>query len=146
MARRPWLTLLALLVAPSAATVIVSYVAGFFYSMTGPRGIAGLLEIGADALLMAPFGMYFAGLVAIPASLSMGWIVHAGLRAQGITDLRSYVFCALFAGLLLVLPGLLFFPLHFVFWGLPIAALSGCFLWTIRRPDRDMANPTTRAA
>lgn len=144
MARRPWLTLLALIVAPSAATVIVSFIAGLYFALTRPTDAVDLEEIFGGALAIAPFGVFLGGYIAIPASLTLGWIVHAGLRAQQITDLRSYVLCALFAGLLIVLLARLLLPFYIVLWGLPVAALSGALLWSIRRPDRDMANLATR--
>lgn len=143
MARRPWLTLLALLIAPLVATVTVSLVVAYGYAILSPvpTTFEEVAKLGFNAAML---GAMVAGYIAAPASLTLGWIVHVGLRAQKITNLRAYVLCATFAGLLLVGLGFAFLPPPMALIGLPIAALSGLVLWLIRRPDRDAANPVTR--
>lgn len=146
MARKPWLSLFALLAAPIAAAAIVGIVAGLHYTLTLPQTHLDNPEgIVRNALAFAPLAALVAAYFALPASLTFGWLVHSVLRQRQITGLRWYVLGAVLVGIPLQIIGLFSIPDGIVFWGLPVAALSGCFLWLIRRPDRDAANPDTRA-
>ena len=138
----------AFLLAPMFACLLVGAASGLYFALAFLGGNPSLSDALVRGLGFGALIAIVASGVAIPASLTIGLIVHAVLQKGPWRSQWPYVIAGAIVGLLLPLFANLVWPnsSFFALWGVPIGAFSGYFSWLIRRPDRDAANPPTSAS
>jgi hypothetical protein len=138
------LTIVGLLAAPIAASVICALALGLLYLAAGLRGAGDNLAEGFIQLVAmgamggAAFGLIPAFVLGLPAHLLLLRIGRTSRTAYALAG--AGIGLIVFAGIQVIfaMPVLAVFVVYAVMAFVPVAGVIGALIfWAIRRPDRD---------